>query len=92
MATGSAGDQEQLQGDALDRVADRRAPASSTCSMARGSAGDQEQLQGHALDRVADRRAPASSTSSTLPVVASTLAARVRRPEWLDPPLMPVCR
>ncbi|MGU5664493.1 MULTISPECIES: hypothetical protein, partial [Aeromonas] len=28
MATGSAGDQEQLQGDALDRVADRRAPAS----------------------------------------------------------------
>lgn len=57
MATGCAGDQDQLQGHALDRVAGRRAPASTTCSMATGCAGDQEQLQGDALDRVADRRA-----------------------------------
>ncbi|MGL6611900.1 hypothetical protein ACSZOM_21405, partial [Aeromonas hydrophila] len=42
---------------ALERVADRRALASTTCSMATGCTGDQQQLQGHALERVADRRA-----------------------------------
>ena len=30
------------------------------------------------------------ATVSMSPVVASTLLANVRRPEWLDPPLMPV--
>ncbi|MGL6611849.1 hypothetical protein ACSZOM_21140, partial [Aeromonas hydrophila] len=46
MATGCAGNQEPLQGHALERVADRRALASTSCSMATGCAGDQEPLQG----------------------------------------------
>lgn len=29
------------------------------------------------------------ATVSMSPVVASTLLANVRRPEWLEPPLMP---
>lgn len=39
MATCCAGDQDQLQGHALDRVAGRRAPASTTCSVATKSMG-----------------------------------------------------